>query len=180
LSLKEQAFVRELPLAGWIAEKAAIAAGYSVHRARKTGNELLRRPEVVKAVLAMCHELEARAEIKADQIVAADLEMALGDISDVAECDGRELKPKAWKDMAPRYRRLIQSIQQDERGNWKIRLHSVHPARDRLYKHFGLFGADHKQQAEAFATMMEKVNAEDRAKVKDLALAVLGAGDGHR
>src|SRR5690606_10133972 len=69
LSLRQLAFINQMPATGWDANKAAIAAGYSTKGAAARGSKLLADPRIQAAVTAKKAELAERSMIAAERVL---------------------------------------------------------------------------------------------------------------
>lgn len=95
LNAKQQQFVQEY-LIDLNATQAAIRAGYSQKTAGQQGFDLLKKPEICKAIDEALQSRSERTKIDADWLLKRMAEEAEADLSDLY-CDDGSIKPmKEW------------------------------------------------------------------------------------
>lgn len=107
LTPRQQVFVTEY-LVDLNATQAAVRAGYSAKTAHAQGPRLLEHVEVRAAVDDALKRRSERVEVKADDILRELLRLAMVDIGEAFDANGR-LKP--IKDIPPDVRRAIAGIE---------------------------------------------------------------------
>lgn len=110
LTPRQRLFVAEY-LVDHNATQAAVRAGYSAKTAEQQGSRLLTHPGVKAAVDEALAKQEKRLELKADDVLRELGRLALSDIGDGFDAQGKLL---ALKDMPLDFRRAISSIETDE------------------------------------------------------------------
>jgi phage terminase small subunit len=142
LTPKQNAFVAEY-LVDRNATRAAERAGYrgKPHTLEVTGSDLLRHPEVRRCIDEALARRAARVEVKADDVLRELLRLAMVDIGEAFDDNGR-LKP--LNEMSADVRRAISGLDYEEatenRGAIrKVKFWDKKGALELLGKHLKLF-----------------------------------------
>jgi phage terminase small subunit len=143
LTDKQSAFVREY-LVDLNATQAAVRAGYSARTADKVGSELLGKTRVREAVDEALRGRAVRVEVRQDDVLRELLNLALVDIGDAFDGEGRL---KDLSAMPPGVRRAISSIEVEEHADEdgilvvtrKLRFWDKPKSLELLGKHLKLF-----------------------------------------
>ena len=168
LTLKEEAFVSQLPLCGWNATEAARAAGYQGNDVTlaSVGYENLRKPQIATRVRARIEGLAATA----DEVLSLLGEHLRADLADLADCIGEDgaldLKmakqlgvSRQLKTMTTRVltRRLASGVEERE-VHTRIELHDSQSAAAHLIKVLGIAqkAGENKGDAERKAKAREE------------------------
>lgn len=127
------------------ATRAARLAGYSPKTAYSQGSELLKHPEIARAIEKRFAGIEARAELKASDVLAEIKKLAFVNLSQAYGPDGALLHPH---DMPKDLQAALQSVETDELFvnrrkrkigvTKKIKLSDKVRALEMLAKHFKL------------------------------------------
>ncbi|MEK9754285.1 MAG: terminase small subunit, partial [Rhodospirillaceae bacterium] len=97
LTPKQARFVAEY-LVDLNATQAAIRAGYSARTAKQQGTRLLSKAAVSAAIANGSQEHIERAGMTADEVIAAIVEIARGDIRGMFDENGSLKRPAEWDD----------------------------------------------------------------------------------
>lgn len=166
------------------ATQAAIRAGYAEASARITGVETLSKPAVAQLVQSALAKREAKTEINAARVLLELKRMALADLGDAFDAEGRLLP---LKDMPEDVRRCIASIETEELFDGKgpdsvatgrirkIKLWSKTDSAKMLAQHLGLLV---ERVEHSFATLTDVQRLERLAQI--LAAAEQRAGEDAR
>ncbi|MCB0302836.1 MAG: terminase small subunit [Calditrichaeota bacterium] len=145
LTAKQEAFCREY-VVDRNATQAAIRAGYSERTAGFQGHDALKKPKVAKRIAELEADIAERNDISVDRLVQELKEIALSDVTQLAETlSGSTFTVKSLEEIPPDLRRCIESIQSTKDGI-KIKLWSKTSALDMLMKHLGAYEKDNRQK----------------------------------
>jgi phage terminase small subunit len=97
LNLRQRRFVIEY-IADLNATQAAIRAGYSPKTAYSMGHDLLKNPEIERAITEAQANREKRTGITADRVVLELARVALSDVRRLYRDDGTLKPPSEWDD----------------------------------------------------------------------------------
>jgi phage terminase small subunit len=138
----QRQFVREY-IVDFNATQAAARAGYSAKTAYERGSDLLKKPEIQKAVAA---EIEARSDrtgITQDWVVQRLAELASADIADYMEWDDKSATFKPKEDLPPGATKSILSIKSsknvDGSSRLEMKMTDKLKALEMLARHTGAF-----------------------------------------
>ncbi len=135
LTARQQAFVREY-LVDLNATQAAVRAGYSPKTAEVQGSRLLRFVQVAAAIDEALKARAARVEASADDVLRELTRLALVDVGEAFDAEGR-LLPLA--SMPAEVRRAIVSMETGALGVVKVRFADKVKSLELLGKHHKLF-----------------------------------------
>ena len=149
LTPKQQLFVEHY-LESLNASEAVRKAGYRCKRADQQGYELLRNPEILRAVqkghkkhLELAQAQAQKAILDRQEVLQRDSALASVDLFDAVEVgDDGGIILKRLENIPEVVRRCIASIKSGPRGQ-EVRFYSPHPALERLAKYHGLTGNPH-------------------------------------
>lgn len=134
---KNKRFVEEY-LIDLNATQAAIRAGYSPSTAGSIGNEILKKPEISKAIAHAMAERSKRTGVSQDRIVRELAKIAFSNLTDIVDpFDGSVIQSADRDDLA-----CIQSIkvkQSEDFTEREVRLADKMRALELLGKHLGMF-----------------------------------------
>ena len=134
---KNKRFVEEY-LIDLNATQAAIRAGYSPSTAGSIGNEILKKPEISKAIAQAMAERSKRTGVSQDRIVRELAKIAFSNLTDIVDpFDGSVIQSADRDDLA-----CIQSIkvkQSEDFTEREVRLADKMRALELLGKHLGMF-----------------------------------------
>lgn len=134
---KNKRFVEEY-LIDLNATQAAIRAGYSPSTAGSIGNEILKKPEISKAIAQAMAERSKRTGVSQDRIVRELAKIAFASLPDIVDTfDGSVIASADRDDLA-----CIQSIkvkQSEDFTEREVRLADKMRALELLGKHLGMF-----------------------------------------
>ena len=165
---------QRLFVAAYIAEpnatQAAIAAGYSEKSARVNGPRLLKHAVVRQQIeegaasrLAVVEQEATEAVLSRHQVLLEDSAIATSNLWDLVErVTSRGIIWKDINEMPVEIQRLVQEVAVDpEKGNVKVKMHSKHPALQRLAKYHGLLdGVEPEESKPEPAAVDEAEEAE--------------------
>lgn len=167
------------------AKAAALAAGYSTSRAKETGCELLKRPDIRAEISRLRAIRDQEVGFSAADVVRELVAVAMIDIGDVLtwgmeEVEGEDglpmtmpngdpimrpiIAPVASSKLTPVQRRAIKSVSMSEKGVFKVELHDRVKALDMLGRHFGIFERDNEQAGKAAAGTVAALVAAAQGK----------------
>lgn len=171
LTPKQAQFVREY-LIDRNATQAAIRCGYSAKSAYSTGDELLKKPEIAKAVQEAMDKRAERTEITADRVLREIACLALYDPSELVQqpCT----KPEDIALLPEHVRRAIIGWSWDKMGNFVLKLSPKVPALDQLGRHLKLF----TDKVELSGAVDQLTDAQIEAKIAALAAGMKGSDGG--
>lgn len=149
LNDKQQRFVEEY-LVDLNATQAALRAGYSKKTAYSIGSELLKKPEIQKALVTAKAERTKRTEITADRVLRELAKIGFSDIRKTISVGGNLISPSDWDDDTAGAISSIEVVTRpttgkDEDGNTVVEhLHKINSwnkiaALEKIGKHLGMF-----------------------------------------
>jgi len=166
---RRELFCREYPARNLNGTAAAIAAGYSVERARITASELLAEPEIQDRIAELCEARNQKLEVDAETIIIELLRMLTADVALALDDNGAV---KNIHDIPIDLRRTIASFEIDTIGSaqtvtrTKVRFWSKEKAAELLGKHLTLF--KDVLQVEGLDALAQKIHeARKRDSVAD-------------
>lgn len=167
LTPKQNAFVAEY-LKDLNATEAAIRAGYSKKTAHSAGPRLLANVEVKQAVDEALARRAARVEVKSDDVLRELLRLAMVDVGEAFDTDG---KLRALHEMPADVRRAISAVEvttsADDDGELsrltKVKFWDKKGSLDSLMRHLGLF--KDKVEHDIGEKTLERLVAEARKAV---------------
>lgn len=159
LSPRQRKFCSEYVQSG-VAEKAAIAAGYSRKTARAQAARLLTNVGVRACVDELQKKAAEVAEIKIDDVMRELTSIAFADIADFVEWDSDGLRLKPSLQLDELRRRAIIEVKQTSTGV-QIRLADKISALDRIGKVLGMF-VDRVEHTVGLVELMERGRARAR------------------
>lgn len=138
---QQRAFIREY-LVDLNGAQAAIRAGYSTERARKTAYELLRHPAIREEVQKAMDERAEEVGITAERVLREVASIAFDDIGNYLEFRTNEesgIVELAIKDSETIDTKNISEISLSKEGTFKFKLYCKDRALELLGKHLKLF-----------------------------------------
>ena len=164
LAPKQQLFVEHY-LESLNASEAVRKAGYRCKRADQQGYELLRKPEILRAVqesykkrLDLAQAKAQKAILERQEVLQRDSALASVDLFDAVEV-GDNGGIILRQDISEAVRKCIASIKSGPSGQ-EVKFYSPHPSLERLAKYHGLTGNSHLvHSAEAASTQDDKKQA---------------------
>lgn len=141
LTPKQALFAQEY-LVDLNATAAAIRAGYSAKTAEQQGYRLLRNVQVAAAIQAGMSKRSAKAEVKAEQIVAELRRIAFGDSRRVMEWGPNGVKLKPSSELSDDDAAIVSEASESTTlngGSLKLKTHDKIRALELLGKHIGMF-----------------------------------------
>lgn len=174
INLRQQRFAEEY-LVVLNAREAAVRAGYSARSAAVMGCQLLKHPEVAKAIREGMAARSARTAITGDQVVAAFAQIATFDLARLMDWgpDGVTVKPSAALAAEDRAAITELSLQVDKNGvtRLRVRLQDKQRALDSLAKHFMLYSRSAAPMLRPQPSPEELRGAREKLRQKLLNLA---------
>lgn len=152
------------------AEEAALASdGIPVTAAMAA--KYLRHPDVATRLSQLKSQRVSRLEIDADQVLTETLRMAMADVGECFDDQGRLLPVKQ---MPIDIRRAVSSIKvvtrrqpggdpEDVEYVAEIKLWDKNTSLERLFKHLGLYKRDNEQKTDFWTELIEKIRSDDAA-----------------
>lgn len=167
---REHLFIEAYIANGGDGAKAARAAGYADSGAGRRAVDLLRRPNVVKALAARREKLARKYELTSESVIAELARIVHADPRRLFGTDGTLLPMQDWPDdMAA----VVASVETDElfegQGNArkfigytkKVRFWDKNSAIEKAMKHLGLYEVDNRQKASALADVLADLDGKD-------------------
>lgn len=156
---REHLFIEAYIANGGDGAKAARAAGYANSGAGRRAVDLLRRPNVVKALAARREKLARRYELTSESVIAELAKIVHSDITRLIGPNGKYLPVSQWPDDM---RAAVASVEFNALGQVvNVRLWSKDGGFDRAMKNLGLYEVDNRQKASALADVLADLDGKD-------------------
>lgn len=170
LTAKQMAFCREYVI-DFVGSQAAIRAGYSPAGADVTATRLLQDDRIKDEIERRTAAIEARAEMKTDDIVRRLEAIAKADIRSVVEwgnrvvtdSEGREyhvpyVKMKTPSDeLLPEISCAVAEVSQTKDGAFKVKMRDPLAAIEKLMRYHGMYEKENRQKADALSELIAAV-----------------------
>lgn len=167
---RERLFIEAYIANGGDGANAARAAGYADSCAKRRAVDLLRRPNVIKALAERRAKLARKFELTSEAVIAELSKIVHADPRRLFGADGKMLPMQDWPDdMAA----VVASVETDElfegQGNArkfigytkKVRFWDKNSAIEKAMKHLGLYEKDNRQKASALAEVLADLDGKD-------------------
>lgn len=167
---REHLFIEAYIANGGDGAKAARSAGYAASGAGRRAVDLLRRPNVVKALAARREKLARKYELTSESVIAELARIVHADPRRLFGADGKLLPMQDWPDdMAA----VVASVETDELFDGqgagrkfigytkKVRFWDKNSAIEKAMKHLGLYEVDNRQKASALAAVLADLDGKD-------------------
>lgn len=158
LTSRQEAFCREYVIRK-DAKASAIAAGYSIGRAKQSGFDLLQKEHITAEICRLQALRDAEFTVKAADVLGEIAAVAMSDIGrvlswgwdEVEDDDGKPvMQPfchvRPSMQMTEHERRGIKSMTISRNGTFRIRFHDKSKALELLGRHLGVFERGHKRK----------------------------------
>jgi len=138
LSQKRKTFALEY-LVDLCAKNAAIRAGYSPHTAKEIGYNILKDPRVQTIIHTELDKRKRRLDVTADRVLEELAAVAFGNVTDIVDWEGGDLKMKNREDIPAHILACISEINVREGGQLHLKMHSKLKGLDLLGKYLDLW-----------------------------------------